>query len=63
MKTVKPGELKALGVGLGLCAAFLAMSFMMSPYDQSIDRNPDPVPKTIPASQHDRHYTEVRGMN
>lgn len=63
MKLVKIVELKAFTIGIGLSVAFLAMSFLASLDSQSTDKNHDPVPKNIPVSQQEEHYTEVRGMN
>jgi len=63
MKLVKPIELKAFSLGLGLIVGFLAMSFFLPLPSQGIVRNHDPVPKNNPVPQNERQYTEVYGMN
>lgn len=65
MKT-KQGKtlpLKAVTLGIGLTIGFLAMSFLVPFYSQSIEKTRDPASKNIEVPQHPPAYTEVRGMN
>ena len=63
MKPVRPVELKAFSIGLGLVVGFLALSFFVPSTSQGVVKNHDPVPKNIPVSQNEQQYTEIQGMN
>ena len=63
MKPVKPVELKAFSIGLGVVVGFLAMSFYVPRTGHGIVKNRDPVPKNIHVPQNELQYTEIHGMN
>jgi hypothetical protein len=62
-KQGKARSLKVMTLGIGLTIGFLAMSFLIPFYSQSIEKNREPDSKNIEVPQHPPAYTEVRGMN
>ena len=64
MKTLslKPEELKAFIIGVGICVGFLTLSFVVSLYGETREQIRTRISTPAPAAQ-EPVYTEIQGMN
>jgi hypothetical protein len=60
---LKPAELKAFTIGVGISVAVLTLSFLICFYGETRERIRNGSFKSRPAEQHEPVYTEIRGMN
>lgn len=63
IKLLKPGTLKPLILGLGLAAAFQAVTVLILPEKKKEPGKHYSVPKNIALPKSDVRYSEVLGMN
>ena len=65
MKTLllKPAEFKSFTIGVGISVGLLTLSFLINFFGETRDQIRTRTKITVPTSQHEPVYTEVRGMN